>query len=65
MLDDLNLKWEQRLSTILVALAGSALVFAWFHAWFRRWFALGVPAFVAVIAIYWLMVAKPLAVAGG
>ncbi len=38
---------------------------AWFHTWFRRWFALGVPAFVAVIAIYWLMVAKPLPVAGG
>jgi uncharacterized membrane protein len=38
---------------------------AWFHAWFRRWVALGVPAFAAVIVIYWLMVAKPLAVAGG
>jgi len=38
---------------------------AWFHAWFKRWFALGVPAFAAVIAIYWLMIAKPLAVAGG
>ncbi len=38
---------------------------AWFHAWFRRWFALGIPAFAAVIAIYWLMVAKPLAVASG
>ena len=37
---------------------------AWFHAWFRYWFALGIPAFAAVIAIYWLMVAKPLAVAG-
>ena len=37
---------------------------AWFHAWFRRWLALGVPAFAAVIAIYWLMVAKPLAVSG-
>jgi uncharacterized membrane protein len=35
-----------------------------FHARFRRWFALGVPAFAAVIAIYWLMVAKPLAAAG-
>jgi|SRR5262249_46397588 len=34
-----------------------------FHRWFRAWFALGVPAFIAVIAIYWLMVAKPLAVA--
>jgi len=37
---------------------------AWFHAWFKRWFALGIPAFAAVIAIYWLMIAKPLAVAG-
>jgi uncharacterized membrane protein len=34
-----------------------------FHRWFRLWFALGVPAFLAVIAITWLMVAKPLAVA--
>ncbi|MGH8673705.1 MAG: DUF2269 family protein [Burkholderiales bacterium] len=33
-----------------------------FHTWFRWWFALGVPAFGAVIAIYWLMVAKPLAI---
>jgi uncharacterized membrane protein len=37
---------------------------AWFHAWFKRWFVLGVPAFAAVIAIYWLMIAKPLAVTG-
>ena len=34
-----------------------------FHARFRIWFALGVAAFAAVIAIYWLMVAKPLPVA--
>ena len=27
---------------------------------FRWWFALGTVAFAAVIAIYWLMVAKPL-----
>lgn len=26
---------------------------------FRLWFALGVPAFLAVLAIFWLMVAKP------
>jgi uncharacterized membrane protein len=37
---------------------------AWFHRWFRAWAALGVPAFVAVLAIYFLMVAKPLAVSG-
>jgi len=34
-----------------------------FHRWFKLWFALGVPAFLAVVAIYWLMIAKPLAVA--
>jgi len=33
-----------------------------FHRRFRAWFALGVPAFAAVLAIYWLMVAKPLAI---
>jgi uncharacterized membrane protein len=30
---------------------------------FRWWFALGTLAFAAVIAIYWLMVAKPLTAA--
>ena len=35
---------------------------AHFHVLFRWWFALGIPAFSAVLAIYWLMVAKPLAV---
>jgi uncharacterized membrane protein len=30
-----------------------------FHAMFRAWLVLGVLAFAAVIAIYWLMVAKP------
>lgn len=35
-----------------------------FHRLFRWWFALGVPAFTAVIAIYWLMVAKPLSLTG-
>lgn len=32
-----------------------------FHTRFRWWFGLGVPAFAAVIVIYWLMVAKPFA----
>ena len=31
-----------------------------FHLWFRLWVALGVPAFAAVVALYWLMIAKPL-----
>ncbi len=30
-----------------------------YHALFRRWFLLGIPAFAAVLAIVWLMVAKP------
>ena len=33
-----------------------------FHRRFRVWFALGVAAFAAVMAIYWLMVAKPMQV---
>lgn len=26
---------------------------------FRRWFAFGFPAFTAVLAIFWLMIARP------
>jgi uncharacterized membrane protein len=37
---------------------GSALPMA-YHRLYSRWFALGVPAFLAVIAIVWLMIAKP------
>ncbi|HSC95812.1 MAG TPA: DUF2269 domain-containing protein [Burkholderiales bacterium] len=36
---------------------------AGFHWWFRLWFALGIPAFTAVVLLYYLMVAKPLAIA--
>ena len=39
-----------------------AALSAGFHARFRIWFALGVGAFAAVVAIYFLMVAKPIAV---
>jgi uncharacterized membrane protein len=38
--------------------AGTALPPA-YHRCMRRWFALGWPAFGAVLAIIWLMVAKP------
>jgi uncharacterized membrane protein len=37
---------------------GAALPSA-YHRLFRWWFALGWPAFAGVLAIYWLMVAKP------
>ncbi|MCE9641646.1 MAG: DUF2269 domain-containing protein [Betaproteobacteria bacterium] len=40
--------------------ASIAALGAGFHRWFRIWFMLGVPAFAAVVAIYYLMVAKPL-----
>ena len=40
--------------------ASAAALPAHFHVLFRWWFALGVPAFGAVLGIYWLMVAKPL-----
>ncbi len=30
-----------------------------YHALFRKWFVLGIPAFVAVLTIIWLMLAKP------
>lgn len=32
---------------------------ATYHRFYRVWFALGVPAFTAVLAIFWLMIAKP------
>lgn len=30
-----------------------------YHRLFRLWFAFGFPAFAAVVAIFWLMIAKP------
>jgi uncharacterized membrane protein len=30
-----------------------------YHYLFRAWFAFGIPAFAAVLAILWLMIAKP------
>lgn len=50
-------QWREANDVVSVADLSDA-----FHRRFRVWFALGVPAFAAVLAIYWLMVAKPLAV---
>ncbi len=33
-----------------------------FQRLMRRWIALGIPAFTAILALLWLMIAKPLAV---
>jgi len=30
-----------------------------YHRLFRLWFAFGVPAFIAVLSILWLMIARP------
>ncbi|HKD56817.1 MAG TPA: DUF2269 domain-containing protein [Hyphomicrobiaceae bacterium] len=30
-----------------------------YHRLFRMWFAFGIPAFASVLAIFWLMIAKP------
>jgi uncharacterized membrane protein len=30
-----------------------------YHGLYRRWFAFGFPAFAAVLAIFWLMIARP------
>ena len=53
--------WMQmRMHKLAVAAAdaGEALPPA-YHRLFRLWFACGVPAFVAVLSILWLMIARP------
>ena len=42
-----------------VRLAGAAIDEALLRRRFRLWFALGWPAFIGLIAVFWLMVAKP------
>jgi uncharacterized membrane protein len=53
-----------RLSREAQQAASVAALPASFHRRFRRWFALGVPAFAGVIAIFYLMAAKPLSISG-
>jgi uncharacterized membrane protein len=53
----LRLKRESEQASSIAALPKE------FHRQFRIWFALGIPAFVAVVAIYYLIVAKPLSIA--
>ena len=43
---------------VTAAREGSPLP-AEYHRLFRLWFAFGFPAFAAVLAIFWLMIAKP------
>ena len=53
---------QARLAREAERAASVAALPGFFHRWFRWWFALGVPAFAAVVTIYYLMVAKPLAI---
>ncbi len=41
------------------AVAERAPLPAHYHRLFRTWFAFGFPAFAAVLAIFWLMIARP------
>jgi uncharacterized membrane protein len=41
------------------ALAAGAPLPERYHRLFRLWFAFGFPAFAAVLAIFWLMIARP------
>ncbi len=51
--------WIQiRLRDLAVAAKQDVLPLS-YHRLFKLWFALGWPAFAAVLAIFWLMVAKP------
>jgi uncharacterized membrane protein len=53
--------WLQlRMRDMLAAkVAGEAIDEARFRRYFRWWFALGWPAFLGLVAVFWLMVAKP------
>ncbi len=52
------IQWRMTRMAAAAAVADEPLPAA-YHRLFRIWFALGWPAFAGVIAIYWLMVAKP------
>ncbi len=52
------LQWRMRDLAAAAAAAGEPLPEA-YHRLFRTWFALGFPGFGAVMAILWLMIAKP------
>jgi uncharacterized membrane protein len=53
--------WMQsRMRTLAAAAAASGSPLpAEYHRLFRWWFAFGFPAFTAVLAIFWLMIARP------
>ena len=52
------LQYRLRDMARIASAAGGELPAA-FHAHLRVWIALGIPAFVALMIVFWLMVAKP------
>ena len=56
---------QLRLESAARGAASLALLPPAFHRLFRWWFVLGIPAFVMVVVIVYLMVAKPLPLAFG
>lgn len=52
---------QLRMSRAAQQATSIAALDAAFHRSFRMWFVLGVPAFLLVLGIFWLMIAKPLA----
>jgi uncharacterized membrane protein len=44
---------------LAVQVRGEAFDASRFRRYFRWWFALGWPAFIGLIGVFWLMVAKP------
>ena len=52
------LQWRARHLAQAAVISGTALP-ATYHRYMKIWFMLGWPAFLAVLTIFWLMVAKP------
>ena len=54
-----RMQMKMRKLAAIAAINGEALPPA-YHRLFRTWFACGFPAFASVLAILWLMIARPL-----
>jgi uncharacterized membrane protein len=55
---------QVRLHRAAVQAAAIAALPGHFHRWFGWWLRLGVPAFAVVLVLFYLMIAKPLPIAG-
>lgn len=53
---------QYKLKAIAVDAEISGVLDKRFFGWIKLWIALGIPAFISILIIVWLMVAKPLSV---